>query len=215
MECEQLELLGLNCRSRTECLRLMLALAARKFSDRRLTIAQWRQMKKEELSENFPEEALLPVLRKHENNEVIVGALEIGRYLATQLGFYGDSDEERLEIDAIIADLESMQNALAPVIRATLAKDFDRRKLCWAVFMETTLNERLARLTEKLGQRLFFVGSKISWADIAVADQLSTFSSCFDGLFLNRYLTLKAHKMRIESLPNIRKYIAERPQTPF
>lgn len=47
MECEQLELLGLNCRSRTECLRLMLALAARKFSDRRLTIAQWRQMKKE------------------------------------------------------------------------------------------------------------------------------------------------------------------------
>ncbi|KHN88659.1 Hematopoietic prostaglandin D synthase [Toxocara canis] len=212
MEREELELLGLNSRGRTECLRLMLVLAGRKFNDHRLTIAQWRELRKKE---NFPEDTLLPVLRNHKNGHVIIGALEIGRHLATDLGFYGSSIEEQQEIDALIADLESVQTALAPVIRATLTKNFDRQKLCWTIFMETTLSERLIQLTQKLGQNLFFVGSKISWADLAIADQLSTFSSCFDRFFLNRYPTLNAHKMRIEGLPNIRKYVARRRQTSF
>ncbi|VDK22778.1 unnamed protein product [Anisakis simplex] len=121
---EELELLGLNCRGRTECIRLMLILAGRNFNDHRLTIAQWREMK---TKENFPDETLLPVLRNHKSGEITVGALEIGRRLAAELGFYGNSTEEQNEIEEILATLESIQAHFAPVIRAALTKNYDRR----------------------------------------------------------------------------------------
>jgi hypothetical protein len=56
---------------------------------------------------------------------------------------------------------------------------------------------------------------EVSWADVAVSEMLTRFESCFDGIFLHSYPELKEHSRRLEMLPNIRKYIAERPRTAF
>ncbi|VDN58895.1 unnamed protein product [Dracunculus medinensis] len=205
-------LYGINCRGRTECLRLMFVLSGRKFVDRRITLVEWKEIK---IKENFPSNAMLPVLKLAMESQPIIGAIEIGRYLATNLGFYGSSQDEKLEIDQIIDDLEKLHVAVAPVIRTTLTKNFDKRREYWQIFKENYLTDYLKKFEAKLGQRIFFVGNKISWADMAVADVLSAFTTCFDTFLLNSYPTLKAHALRIEGLPNIRTYVAQRPHTSF
>ena len=126
--------------------------------------------------------------------------------------------------------MENLQPNLTPVLRAVLAKDFikkvfilveyiglklDFQKEAWAEYKETTLNPILEILTQKLNDEVFFVGHRLTWADIAVAEVLSRFTGCFDGNFIHNHPILKNHMMTIEREPSLARYIADRPSANF
>ena len=60
----------------------------------------------------------------------------------------------------------------------------------------------------------YLVGSKVSWADLVIADSLATFHSFIPTLF-DGHSEVKNFVDHVRDLPNIKKWIEERPETPF
>ncbi|KAH7727704.1 Protein W10C8.4 a [Aphelenchoides avenae] len=209
---DQWQLVSLHGWGRTECLRMMLHLAGKTYIDQRLTLGAWRDFKEKE---GLDPGTKLPLFMNMDTGLILFGANEIGRYLAHELGFYGDTDEERTSIEGIISEVEPLHENVAPLVRDTLARNYDLRKIHWNEFRESLLNPTLERLAQQLGSRTFFVGTKMSWADVAVAEILLRFSNLFDSYFLCTYPTLKAHVTSVERSPLLRTYVALRPHSVF
>uniref|UniRef100_A0AC34QPC7 Glutathione S-transferase n=1 Tax=Panagrolaimus sp. JU765 TaxID=591449 RepID=A0AC34QPC7_9BILA len=208
---DKLELVSLNGRGRAEALRMLLIVSKASFLDHRVNLAQWKEFKRRE---QLPDDTKLPLLRIN-GKRTIVGSVEIGKFIASEFGLYGKTKAEESQIDDVVNLVENLQPNLAPVIRATLAKDFIKRKEAWAEYKETTLAPILEKLTEKLDGNDFFVGKRLSWADIIVAEILSRFASCFDSNFIHNHPSLKHHLMSIEKIPSLAKYIGDRPAAAF
>ncbi|VDO85189.1 unnamed protein product [Heligmosomoides polygyrus] len=208
---EKLELISLRGRGRAEAVRLMLTFAGRSFTDSRLTIAEWKLRKKRD---GYPDDTKLPVLVVNDRTK-IVGVTEISRHVATLLDLYGRTSEVRQAIDTIIGELEELHAGLAPIIRATLTKNFDDRREVWNVFKNNALFPCLVNYEQTLASSLFLVGSRISWADMALIEMLTRFQCCYDSFYLAHFPTLKGYCIRFETLPNMRPYIQSRPDSHF
>uniref|UniRef100_A0A914CBB6 GST N-terminal domain-containing protein n=1 Tax=Acrobeloides nanus TaxID=290746 RepID=A0A914CBB6_9BILA len=154
---DKFELISLHGRGRAECLRMMLIIAGHPFIDMRFNLRQWHDFKRRE---KLSEDTKLPLLRVNDK-KLIVGASEIGRFLALNLGFYGTSSIEQAEIEEIISEIESLQSGLTPIIRTTLAKNFSQKTAYWNEYKEKTLNPVLEQLTQKLDNKNYFLGNRV------------------------------------------------------
>ena len=81
---DKLELVSLPGRGRAEALRMLLVISKTPFVDHRVTLIQWKDYKRRE---HLPEDTKLPLMRIN-NKRTIVGSVEIGRYIAQQVGKY-------------------------------------------------------------------------------------------------------------------------------
>ncbi|KJH51070.1 glutathione S-transferase protein [Dictyocaulus viviparus] len=209
---DRFELISLKVRGRIESVRLMLTFAGRQFTDTRLTISEWKQRK---IKDGFYEDTRLPVMIINEKNRLI-GVNDISRFVAKDLGLYGANDDEQKAIEVVIRELDELHVGLTPVIRATLTKNYEERRDIWNEFKAVALFPQLkfyeTILTDK---KLFLVGSRISWADIALIEMLTRCESCYDSFYLAHFPHLKAYCSRFESLSNIRPYIQSRPNSHF
>ncbi|ETN73661.1 glutathione S-transferase protein [Necator americanus] len=228
--CEKLELISLKGRGRAEAVRLMLVFADHPFTDSRLTIAEWklrkrkgeltgkkmvyRRMKFYSKNDNFSEDTKLPVMIVN-NSSRIVGVNEISKYVAEKLGLYGSLPGEKKAIDDVMTILEELHTGLAPIIRATLTKNYEERRVVWNTFKDSTLFPCLRKFEEELSEKILLVGTRISWADIALIEMLTRLQSCYDSFYMAHFPALKAYCIRFETLPNVRPYIQTRPETHF
>ncbi|KAK6728634.1 hypothetical protein RB195_005963 [Necator americanus] len=209
--CEKLELISLKGRGRAEAVRLMLVFADHPFTDSRLTIAEWKLRKRKD---NFSEDTKLPVMIVN-NSSRIVGVNEISKYVAEKLGLYGSLPGEKKAIDDVMTILEELHTGLAPIIRATLTKNYEERRVVWNTFKDSTLFPCLRKFEEELSEKILLVGTRISWADIALIEMLTRLQSCYDSFYMAHFPALKAYCNRFETLPNVRPYIQTRPETHF
>ncbi|KHN74049.1 Glutathione S-transferase 1 [Toxocara canis] len=60
----------------------------------------------------------------------------------------------------------------------------------------------------------YLVGKSVTWADLVISDSLATWET-FVPSFLDGHSEVKKFVERIRELPNIKKWISERPKTPF
>ncbi|RCN37370.1 glutathione S-transferase protein [Ancylostoma caninum] len=208
---DKLELISLKGRGRAEAVRLMLTYAEHPFTDSRLTIAEWKMRKKKD---GFSEDTRLPVMIVNNNNR-IVGVNEISKYVAEKLELYGSLPGERKAVDDVMETLEEIHAGLAPIIRANLTRNYEERRVVWNKFKESMLFPCLKKLEQELSSKLFLVGTKISWADIAVIEMLTRFQACYDSFYLAHFPVLKAYCNRFEVLPHVRPYIQTRPDSHF
>lgn len=72
----------------------------------------------------------------------------------------------------------------------------------------------MERLITLYGSNGFSVGDALTWADLAIFDVTSALFSKHPDLSKN-YPKLSAVDEKIKNHPNIAKYIAARPETPF
>uniref|UniRef100_A0A915IUK0 GST C-terminal domain-containing protein n=1 Tax=Romanomermis culicivorax TaxID=13658 RepID=A0A915IUK0_ROMCU len=85
----------------------------------------------------------------------------------------------------------------------------------WAEYKEKHMQSFLDMyekfLTDNGGQ--FFVGEKISWADIFVAERLDFFTllNGNDPSFMDKHKNLRALVKRVNENPRIKEYVAKRP----
>ncbi|KAJ8026817.1 S-crystallin SL11 [Holothuria leucospilota] len=138
--------------------------------------------------------------------------MAINRYLARKFGLYGENDIEKARIDVVLEVLNEFNNHATKVY---YEKDEKRKQQLLKELTEVQAPKYLGLLEKLLkanqGGDGFFVGSKISLAEIVV------FNGIYDNLALfaitNKEPKLQALVDRVKALPQIDAWLKKRPQT--
>lgn len=126
-------------------------------------------------------------------------SLAILRYVAVKHGLAGTSDQDRAHLDMIgsqIADL-TLQRQIVCYKNWTDAGKADFEKF---------LSDHLPAYEKILGDKKFFLGSKVSYADLLMWENLDQTLYIKPDL-LDKFSTLKAHYERVKALPKIKAYL--------
>ncbi|KAJ8022739.1 Glutathione S-transferase 1 [Holothuria leucospilota] len=156
---------------------------------------------------------VLPILEIDGEVKIFQSAA-INRYLARTFGFMGSNSLEEARIDVIY---ECLLDLLTPLYGIYAEKDEEKKKGMLKKFQEETCEKTLRDievLWEQNETDEFLVGKKISLADIFffdyVHDLLKRFLPSFN---LDGHPKLKALAERLESIPQINKWLTKRPVT--
>lgn len=194
-------------RGRAETARLVLVYTGTKYEDVRISIEQWPAMK-----EKMPM-GQMPVLEV--DGKQLCQSTAIARYVARENGLAGKNNWEMCEADMLVEGIFDMWGHLKDVYMPKLQGDKKLADENWTKFVENNLKSFLNRYTKFLNDNggMWFVGDSITWADIAIAEFLSVLEDCFNVTALDSHPQLKSFKSKIFSLPQLKDYVANRPQT--
>jgi len=195
-----------NLKGRAELARLILAQAEAQYEDRRITKEEWLSLK--------PTTPLgqLPILEVE--GRTIAQSFTIARYLARQHGLAGNNDLAAAEADMVIDSLVELLGPMADMMREKdEQKVAEKRKM----FTEETLPGWLAAMEKLLMERggKHFAGGELSWADLAVFNLIDNMKGRLGEVKMEQYPSLDQLTLMVRSLPNIAKWLEERPVTPF
>ncbi|KAL0132501.1 hypothetical protein PUN28_000326 [Cardiocondyla obscurior] len=134
----------------------------------------------------------------------------IGRFLAKKANLYGSDDVEAMEIDASIDSMDDARQALSlyywqqdPAFKEKL-KEIAFEK--WPYYLN-----KFEEQVKKNGG--YFVGGKLSWADILWAAYSDYLSFVLNGDPNKDHPELKKLVDKVRALPKIKAYIEKRPKT--
>uniref|UniRef100_A0A0M3HSZ2 glutathione transferase n=1 Tax=Ascaris lumbricoides TaxID=6252 RepID=A0A0M3HSZ2_ASCLU len=156
----------------------------------------------------------LPILEV--NGEMISQSHAICRYLAHQFGLAGKTPMEEALIDSIADGHKDFFNECSPyflILGGHKKGDKD------AIYKETVVPARnkylvaLEKFLAKSGSG-FLVGKSLTWVDLIVTEYIATWDS-INPTFLHGHPKVKKYVQSIRALPNIKKWIEERPNTIF
>lgn len=195
-------------RGRGEVSRLLFAQAGVAYEDKRLTREEWAEHKKSTLFGQLPYMEV--------DGETICQSKAIERLLAKRFGLAGKTDIEQAKVDMIMDCMDDMNKPMPAIFRE---QDEKKKAELKKKFEEEELPDGLQKIEKLLkmnkGGDGYFVGDEVTLADICVA-QLLTFPGMMGiNIKYENYPKLKALKDRVEALPKIAQWIANRPETPF
>lgn len=155
----------------------------------------------------------LPLLEH--NGKKYVQSLAIMRYLGKLFDFYGKDDEEKQLIDSIMDGTIDLKYALYPKVLSN--NDSLKKKFGEDSATETTLPHYLY-FFDKLKAKNegdYFVGDKVSIADICVFDIVSAVNE-FDAGCYDKYEHIKSFMDHFSKLPKYVEYAKSdrRPKEP-
>jgi glutathione S-transferase len=200
------KLLYFHLRGRAEPCRLLLAFAGLAYEDERIP-PPWEDPEGWAARKPTIAFGVLPVL--YWNGEEISQALAAGRFLAKEFGLAGKNDIESAQIDEIVCAIEDAVNAR---ISFLLEKDENRKKTLVETFQTRLVPTLLGQLEKRLIVRggQFFVGNNLTWADL----QAFMFLTELDQAALKNSPKLANLVERVGQIPNIKKWVQSRPDTP-
>ena len=210
MEGTEFRLFYLKGRGPAELVRFLLAHSGRAFQDCRLTLAQWREIR------GSDKRIVLPLLEV-EGKEVLSGCVPIALFLAAKLGLSGAGKEEEALVSQVVEAVGALQAPLGHVVRAALARQEDKRKLEWELYLHRHLRPFMNDVEGLLraSKSPCLVGGSLSAADVALGEFLGRMEECYDSNVLREHPRLKRLVQRIEDLPRISDWIASRPHSLF
>jgi len=185
-----------------ETSRLILAHAGVRYTDQRLTDAQFTGVK------NKLPYGQLPIAKV--DGEFIAQSTAIARLFANQFGLSGRTNLEMAQADEIVDVINDLIWK-----RAAAIKEVDEEKKSTLVreVMFDLIPQTLAKLEARLVERgsQFFAGNNLTWADLHVFSFLDRMRLDNTEL-LDDVPNIKNLVDRIEAEPNIAKWIQSRPQ---
>ncbi|CAJ0579695.1 unnamed protein product, partial [Mesorhabditis spiculigera] len=189
--------------------RMMFKLADEAFEDVRIDQTQWPNHK---ASMPFGK---MPVLEV--DGEKIPESSAIARFVARKFGFGGQTPVQMAWVDAIVDGFKDYYKEITDYYYTALGfmNKGDKQELYKTVYIPArdkyfgNLEERL----EKNGTG-FLVGDSVTWADLVVADHMTTILLHHADAFDN-FPKVQALKKRVDEIPQIAAWIKERPNTPF
>ena len=131
------------------------------------------------------------------------------RFLANEFGLAGRNNLEKAEADEIVDALVDIQNA---GYGAMFCKDPEKKdKLLeeFKVKAMTGLTQLESRLKSRGGQ--YFAGNQLTWADLQLFNILEFLKALLPEPAEN-FPLLKNLETRVGDLPNIKRWIEERPK---
>ena len=203
------KLIYFNGKGRGEIIRYIFAQAGVKYEDNRVTKEEWPELKP-----NTPY-GVLPILEV--DGKQLAGGLVIAQYLAQlkEFDLAGSNEFENAEIAGIVAFIEDF---VKEVMKVRFESDANRKAELHKNMKENVFPRYLGKLNElakKNGE--FLWRTKRTWADLLVANilgMLLDYHKEFRATLETYPDLLKLHNT-VESLPNIAKWIKERPVTEF
>ena len=143
------------------------------------------------------------------DGKVLAGSLPIARFVAERHGLAGSNDLENTEIAGIMDCLGDLLQAFVKVI---FESNETRKAELQKKFNEEESPKYLSLLEKRVTADGWLYGSKLTYADLAF------FNFC-DNLnqpnALEAYPGLKAVQEKVAALPNIAKWVKDRPVTPL
>lgn len=201
-----------NARGGGEAIRLIFAQAGVEYEDVRFpspTADQWREFKPKTPF------GVLPVLEV--DGKLFGGSRPIARYLGQQLGLAGGDDEATLVLDGAV---DAIYDAHTNYIRRLLFEDIggEGRAALMKEVEEKILPRYYGGLNELAAANScpdgWFYGPKVTYADLIFACMVTFTTSVYPNV-LDQYPALKKLKTSVENLPNIAKWLRERPVTEY
>ncbi|XP_005106680.2 glutathione S-transferase 1 [Aplysia californica] len=201
-----LKLIYFKGKGRAEMARLLLAAAGKQYEDARLSQDEWKEQFKQRSP--FGGAPCLEV-----NGKMYGQSMAVSTFLAKEFGFYGSSNTDGLVIDGV---LQSIQDIMQIAVKFMFEKDEGKKQELATAFKDTETPRFFGYYEALLKENGtgYFVGSKLSLADIAVYD-------LFTGMMAPRlgsvdsFPLLKALVDKVGADQKIKAYMASRPDTPF
>ena len=198
------KLVYFNLKGRAELTRLIFAQAGVEYTDERVAFQDWPAR-----APHTPFGSL-PVLEV--NGQQLGGSLVIARYVAEKHGLGGANDWE----NALIANaLDALSDLIQKERPFRFEKD-EAKKAELKKEYEDEIHFTLKNLEKLVGANKsgWFVGSKLTYGDLAVFNALDNFAIWFPNI-QDKYPSLSQLKKRVGELPRVAKWLKDRPLTPF
>lgn len=200
----QYKLTYFGVRARGETARCLFALAGQEYEDNRISLEQWPEFKPKTPM------GLLPLLEV--DGTTICQSNTINRFLAREFGFAGNSSLEQAQIDSVMESVEDSCEGMlqiffaTPEVKAAMQQKHTEQKLLPV----------LKNLERMLGSKQYFVGDKLTVADVHATCLLdATILAGGDSTLWDNYTGLKALHDRVCANKNIAAWMAKRPETPY
>ena len=196
-----------NGRGTAETIRLIFAQAGVEYEDNRFTSEEWAEFKPR------TPYGVMPVLDI--DGKIVGGSLPIARYLAKQCGMAGEDDMAALIVDSAADAVKDLGTKAGPIY---FEKDEEKKAALIKDLTENVVPRVLGGL-EKLAAANtctegWLYGPKVSYADFYFYHSLTYLLGIVPDL-LDKYPALKKLNESVTTLPNIAKWIKERPDTQF
>ena len=196
----QYKLTYFNGRGRAELIRLILAQAGVKYEDNRVAGEQWTELKPKTPFGSLP---ILEV-----DGKTLGGSIPIAVFLAQRHGLAGANDFENAEIASI---MDCLGDLVLGFMTMFFEKDETRKAELKKKFEEETCPKKFDVLAKKVSAEGWLYGSKVTYVDLAFFNLAERFP---EGV-LAKFPSLKDLVDKVAALPNIAKWVAERPDTKF
>ncbi|GLG96500.1 Putative Per a allergen [Gryllus bimaculatus] len=192
-----------NIRALAEPIRFLFAYGNIEYEDIRIERENWPKVKS-----SYPA-GKLPILEV--DGKIVVQSSAICRYLAKQVGLAGANDWEALEIDSVV---DTITDVRLQIVYYAFEEDKAAKAKKKETLEKETLPAYLSRL-ESIAKENggYFVGGKLTWADLYLAAIHETFTHFLEGNPLDSYPSLQGVVDKVYALPAIKDWIAKRPKT--
>ncbi len=201
------KLIYFNSKGRAEVARLVFAQAAVRYEDQRISKEEWVQLK-----QKMPT-GMLPVLEV--DGKQISGSWIINRFLGERLGLAGSNDLENAEIAGII---DVFTDFMQCMVSWFMEKDEVKKAELQKNIQDNEIPKYLGVL-EKICSKSsggYIYGGKLTYADLAIFNGLNhghdLVGKAFPNMLEGRPGLTKLMEV-IRNLPNIAKWLNERPTT--
>ncbi|CAO4366061.1 unnamed protein product [Caenorhabditis nigoni] len=196
-----------NGRGAGEVIRQIFAYAGQDFEDVRVTMEQWPELK---AGTPFGQ---LPYLEV--DGKPLAQSHAIARYLAREFKLNGQCPWEEAQVNALADQFKDYMSEAKPYFYAKMGfGPGDVETLKKDVFLPAfeKFFTFLSNFLKASGSG-FLVGKSLTWIDLAVAQHSADLIA--QGIDFSKFADLKAHSEKIQAIPQIKKWIDSRPETPF
>jgi len=193
-------------RGRGESIRFIFAQGGAKYEDFRITPDKWPEYK--------PKMPMgqVPVLEI--DGKTLCQSTTIARYLAKEFGLVPESSFDQALCDMYVDGVNDLYPAIRPFFMDLMGMGDNKKDEHWKKFMET-FNQFLDKYEKFLATNGsgYLVGKKLTWADIFVGEFTNRIVDLWEPAALKGHPKVEAHMKMVIEQPNIKKYIATRPET--
>ena len=134
-------------------------------------------------------------------------SIALVQYLARKGSLYGDSPKEAAKCDMV-------HGVCRDFAGPPMARCFKSDSSAAVQDMQNCLNKFGPFLESLIGEGGFTVGSRLSFADVLLAEALTSYMECIEGA-LDLYPKLKGLQARVVSLPGVRRYLSSKKRWPL
>ena len=199
------KLIYFNARGRGELIRYVFAQAGVQYEDFRVSKEKWAEIKP------TTPYGMLPVLE--EDGKQVAGGVVAARYLAEkpEFGLAGSNAFENAQIASIV---DVMEDFVKEVFKVHFEKDEARKAELMKAFLGNAIPKYLGILNTLLVNNSGYLwGGKLTWADLYLANVVDfLYRDPIKDAF-SPYPEITKLRDRVDSQPNMAKWLKERPVT--
>ena len=208
------KLIYFDFRGRGELIRFMFAQAGVSYEDKRIALnsKEWADLKP------VTPFGLLPVLEI--DGEPLTGSTVIARYLAELSDFdlAGSKELDNAHIAAIGNFITDLEMEIAPIVRGKFTKkDEQTMEILKKEFVEECVPKFISKLEllSSTNPNGYLWKNQLTWIDFYMYQMIDWIKIHVQASFLDSFPNLRKLCDTIEGLPNIAKWISERPDSDY